>query len=76
MNNTIGPQSMKVMSFVDLLKKQTDVEIVYEDERMTTIQSESVLIDMKVRRENRKQYIDRIAATFILQTYLDRRKNG
>ena len=76
MNNTIGPQSMKVMSFVDLLKKQTDVEIVYEDERMTTIQSESVLIDMKVRRENRKQYIDKIAATFILQTYLDRRKNG
>lgn len=76
MNNTIGPQSMKVMSFVDLLKKQTDVEIVYEDERMTTIQSESVLIDMKVRRENRKQYIDKIAAAFILQTYLDRRKNG
>ena len=76
MNNTIGPQSMKVMSFVDLLKKQTDVEIVYEDERMTTTQSESVLIDMKVRRENRKQYIDKIAATFILQTYLDRRKNG
>ena len=76
MNNTIGPQSMKVMSFVDLLKKQTDVEIVYEDERMTTIQSESVLMDMKVRRENRKQYIDKIAATFILQTYLDRRKNG
>ena len=76
MNNTIGPQSMKVMSFVDLLKKQNDVEIVYEDERMTTIQSESVLIDMKVRRENRKQYIDKIAATFILQTYLDRRKNG
>ena len=76
MNNTIGPQSMKVMSFVDLLKKQTNVEIVYEDERMTTIQSESVLIDMKVRRENRKQYIDKIAATFILQTYLDRRKDG
>ena len=76
MNNTIGPQSMKVMSFVDLLKKQTDIEIVYQDERMTTIQSESVLIDMKVRRENRKQYIDKIAATFILQTYLDRRKNG
>lgn len=76
MNNTIGPQSMKVMSFVDLLKKQTDIEIVYQDERMTTIQSESVLIDMKVRRENRKEYIDKIAASFILQTYLDRRKNG
>lgn len=76
MNNSIGPQSMKVMSFVDLLKKQTDKEIIYEDERMTTIQSERVLIDMNVRRENRKEHIDKIAATFILQTYLDRRNNG
>ena len=76
MNNTIGPQSMKVMSFVDLIKKQTDTEIVYEDERMTTIQSERVLMDMKVRRENRKEHIDKIAATFILQSFLDRRKNG
>jgi putative Holliday junction resolvase len=76
MNNTIGPQSMKVMSFVDLLKKEIDNEIVYEDERMTTIQSEQVLIDMKVRRENRKKYIDKIAAAFILQSFLDRRKNG
>lgn len=76
MNNTVGPQAMRVISFVDLLKKQVDVEVVYEDERMTTIQSEAVLMDMEVRRENRKKYIDKIAATFILQTYLDRRKNG
>lgn len=76
MNNTIGPQSMKVMSFVDLIKKRVDNEIVYQDERMTTIQSERVLIDMNVRRENRKKYIDKIAAAFILQTYLDRRSNG
>lgn len=76
MNNSIGPQSMKVMSFVDLLKKQTDKEIVYQDERMTTLQSERVLIDMDVRRENRKEHIDKIAASFILQTFLDGRKNG
>ena len=49
MNNTIGPQAMRVISFVDLLKKQVDVEVVYEDERMTTIQSEAVLMDMEVR---------------------------
>ena len=76
MNNSIGPQSMKVMSFVDLLKKQTDKEIIYQDERMTTLQSERVLIDMDVRRENRKEHIDKIAASFILQPYLDMRKNG
>lgn len=76
MNNTIGPQSMKVMSFVDLIKKRIDIEIVYEDERLTTVQSKSVLIDMNVRRENRKTHIDKIAASFILQSYLDRRSNG
>ena len=76
MNNSIGPQSMKVMSFVDLIKKRIDTEIVYEDERLTTVQSESVLIDMDVRRENRKTHIDKIAASFILQSYLDRSNNG
>lgn len=76
MNNTIGPQSMKVMSFVDLIKKRIDIDIVYEDERLTTVQSEAVLIDMNVRRENRKAHIDKIAASFILQSYLDRRSNG
>lgn len=76
MNNTMGPQSMKVISFVDLIKKRIDIEIVYQDERLTTVQSESVLIDMNVRRESRKSHIDKIAASFILQTYLDRRSNG
>lgn len=76
MNNTIGPQSMKVMSFVDLIKKRIDIDIFYEDERLTTVQSEAVLIDMNVRRENRKTHIDKIAASFILQSYLDRRSNG
>ncbi len=76
MNNTIGPQSMKVISFVDLIKKRIDKEIIFQDERLTTVESESVLIDLKVRRENRKTHIDKIAASFILQSYLDRRSNG
>lgn len=76
MNDTLGPQAMKVISFVDLLKNATDIKIEYQDERMTTMQSEKVLMDMSVRRENRKKYIDKIAAAFILQTYLDRRSNG
>ncbi|WP_276877277.1 Holliday junction resolvase RuvX [Anaerococcus hydrogenalis] len=75
MNNTLGPQAMKVISFVDLLKKETDIDIKYQDERMTTIQSDKVLMDMSVKRENRKKYIDKIAASFILQTYLDGRSN-
>ncbi|EGC84490.1 Holliday junction resolvase-like protein [Anaerococcus hydrogenalis ACS-025-V-Sch4] len=67
---------MKVISFVDLLKKETDIDIKYQDERMTTIQSNKILMDMSVKRENRKKYIDKIAASFILQTYLDGRSNG
>ncbi len=76
MNNTLGPQAMKVISFVDLLKKATDIKIEYQDERMTTIQSEQVLNDMSVANKNKKIYIDKIAASFILQTYLDGRSNG
>ncbi len=76
MNNTLGPQAMKVISFVDLLKKATDIKIEYQDERMTTIQSEQVLNDMSVANKNKKKYIDKIAASFILQTYLDGRSNG
>lgn len=76
MNNTLGPQAMRVISFVDLIKKRIDIEIIYQDERMTTLESEAVLIDMSVRRENRKKHIDKIAASFILQSYLDRRNNG
>ena len=76
MNNSIGPRAMKVISFVDLLKKRFDLDILYEDERLTTVQSENALIDMNVRRENRKKQIDNIAASFILQSFLDRRSNG
>lgn len=73
MNKTVGPQAQKVMSFIDLLKREVDNEIIYVDERMTTIMADRVLIENKVRRENRKEHIDKIAATYILQSYLDAR---
>ncbi len=74
MNNTIGPQSEKVIKFAEKLKNKFNVEIEYVDERMTTLMAEQVLIEGSVRRENRKKYIDKIAATYILQSYLDRLK--
>lgn len=74
MNNTIGPQSEKVIKFAEKLKNKFKVEIEYVDERMTTLMAEQVLIEGFVRRENRKKYIDKIAATYILQSYLDRLK--
>lgn len=77
MNNTLGPQSEKVIKFAEKLKNKYKVEIIYIDERMTTISAERVLIEGSVRREKRKKYIDKIAATYILQNYLDtcRREN-
>lgn len=80
MNGTIGFQGEKVQSFVKQLEKKIkystnidieNLQIVMWDERLSTMQAEKVLMDGKVRRENRKKYIDKIAATFILQSYMD-----
>ena len=73
MNNTIGPQSEKVIKFAEKLKNKFKIEVIYIDERMTSLMAEQVLIQGSVRRENRKKYIDKIAATYILQSYLDSR---
>ncbi len=71
MNNTVGPQAKKVKTFVKELRKHTDLEIVYVDERLTTVSATRVLIEQNVSRKKRKDVIDSVAATYILQTYLD-----
>ena len=71
MNNTIGPQAKKVKTFVKELRKHTDLDIVYVDERLTTVSATRVLIEQNVSRKKRKDVIDSVAATYILQTYLD-----
>ena len=68
MNNTIGPQAKKVKTFVKELRKHTDLDIEYVDERLTTI---SATREQNVSRKKRKDVIDSVAATYILQTYLD-----
>lgn len=72
MNNTLGPQGEKVLNFVEKLKNRFDLDIVIEDERLTTVQAEKMLIESDVKRKNRKKVIDKVAATYILQSYLDR----
>lgn len=71
MNNDIGERAKKALEFGEMLKRRTGLEVVMWDERLTTVEAERTLIENKVRRENRKQYIDKIAAVFILQGYLD-----
>ena len=71
MNNDIGERAEKALEFGEMLKRRTGLEVVMWDERLTTVAAERTLIESKVRRENRKQDIDKIAAVFILQGYLD-----
>ena len=54
-----------------MLRRRTGLEVVMWDERLTTVEAERILIESNVRREDRKKYIDKIAAVFILQGYLD-----
>ena len=71
MNNTIGDRAEKSLEFAEMLKKRTGLPIVMWDERLTTVEATRTLIDSGVRREKRKEYVDKIAAVFILQGYLD-----
>ena len=71
LNNDIGERAKKAMEFGEMLKKRTGLEVVMWDERLTTVEAERTLIENNVRRENRKKFIDKIAAVFILQGYLD-----
>ena len=71
MNNDIGERAEKAMEFGEMLKRRTGLEVVMWDERLTTVEAERTLIESKVKREDRKKYVDKIAAVFILQGYLD-----
>lgn len=71
MNNDIGERAEKSLEFRDMLVRRTGLEVVMWDERLTTVEAERTLIEAKVRREDRKKYVDKIAAVFILQGYLD-----
>ena len=71
MNNDLGERAQKALALGEMVKRRTGLEVVMWDERLTTVEAERTLIENNVRRENRKQYIDKIAAVFILQGYLD-----
>ena len=71
MNDDIGDRAEKSIAFGEMLKRRTGLEVVMWDERLTTVEAEQTLIECNVRREDRKKYIDQIAAVFILQGYMD-----
>jgi len=75
MNNTVGERAEKSLEFGEMLKRRTGLPVVMWDERLTTVAAERTLMESGVRRENRKEYVDMIAAVYILQGYLDFKQN-
>ncbi len=71
MNNTCGDRVDKTMEFKAALERRTGLEVVMWDERLTTVAADRVMQEARIRREKRKDYVDMIAAEFILQGYLD-----
>ncbi len=73
LNGDIGIQGEKVKKFTEKLKRQIDIKVEFEDERMTTKMAEDTLIQGNVSRKKRKKVIDKLAAVNILSVYLDKR---
>ncbi|MFQ8852685.1 MAG: Holliday junction resolvase RuvX [Lachnospiraceae bacterium] len=71
MNNTLGDRAEKSLELKETLERRTGLPVVMWDERLTTVSANRVLMETGVRRENRKEHVDEIAAVFILQGYLD-----
>ena len=80
MNDTLGDRVQKTEEFKEKLERRTGLPVVLWDERLTTVAADKFMMEAGIRRENRKDYVDQIAASFILQGYLDyignQRKDG
>ena len=71
MNNSIGDRAEKSLAFREMLERRTGLDVFMWDERLTTVAADAVMRETGVRREERKDYVDEIAAMLILQGYLD-----
>lgn len=75
MNNTEGERVQLTQEFKEKLERRSGLPVRLWDERLTTVAAERVMIEAGLRREERKDYVDQIAAVFILQGYLDYLRN-
>ena len=71
MNNTEGERCEKTLEFKGMLEKRCGLEVILWDERLTTVMADQTMMETGIRREERKEYVDMLAAVFILQGYLD-----
>ena len=72
MNNTLGERALITLDFKKMLENEFNLEVIMEDERLTSVISNNVLIQADVSRKKRKKKVDGIAAVIILQGYLDK----
>lgn len=75
MNNSEGFRVEATNEFKEKLERRTGLPVSLYDERLTTVIADKTMMEVGIRRENRKEYVDMIAATIILQDFLDRRAN-
>ncbi len=76
MDNTIGERGQIALSFKDKLEKEINIPVHMQDERLSTLEATNLLISNDLSRNKRKKVIDSVAATIILQSYLDKKGRG
>lgn len=74
MNGTEGERVALTREFAEKLERRTGLPVILWDERLTTVAADKAMMEAGIRREKRKGYVDKIAASLILQGYLDSRK--
>ncbi len=76
LNGTMSTRSEKTLEFKKMLEDTFNITVELQDERLSTIEAEKILIQNNTRRKDRKKVIDKMAAVIILQSYLDKTKKG
>ena len=73
MNNSLGFRSEETMEYKKLLEKNINIDVVLQDERLTTMEANNYMLEADISRKKRKEKKDELAASIILQSYLDRK---
>ena len=76
MNNTMGNRCTTTIEFQKKLIENFNIEVVMQDERLSTVEATNYMLEADISRKKRKKKIDSLAANIILQTYLDKEKGG
>ena len=76
MNNTLGERAQNSLDFIKLLENKFNLDVIMQDERLSTVEVHKFLIDKDVTRKKRKKVVDKMASQIILQSYLDMINNS